>query len=475
MGAATAEIGVVHHRPLSVPRTTAGFLLAVLLPPALTALLYGQRPGLSLGLVEPLYILAAVVVALVGGLIPAIAAAVWASLLANWFFVPPYGTLLIADPGHAAELIVAVGVASVVAVLVDSNGRRTSAAVRAQAEATALAELSGMLLGAPDQLGTLLTHAVSTLEVDSAGVLRRTDGAVVSATPGFAVSQPGAGVRTAAGPGHELVLSAVELDDSRGRLLRAYGVHAGAILHRRELEASARTAAELARDNRARRALLSAVSHDLRTPLAGIKAAIGSLRSTDVDWSESDAEELKEAIEESADRLGALVDNLLDLSRLQTGALVAQPREIDLGEVVPATVAGLSEPSRAAWSIAPDARYAVADPGLLERVLGNVLENALRYQPASAGPVRVSVERSGPRVAVRVIDDGVGVPADARERIFQPFQRMADGHTEGTGLGLAVARGLAEAMDGTVSAEAAPGGGLCVVATLPAVATRGAS
>ena len=253
----------------------------------------------------------------------------------------------------------------------------------------------------------------------------------------------------------------------RQRLLAAFAAHAGAILQRRTLQRAAGEAAVLARDNSARTALLSAVSHDLRTPLAGIKAAIGSLRSSEVTFSPEDQAELEAAIEDSADRLDALIGNLLDMSRLQAGALVASPRPVDLGEVVPAAVAALSEPHRVDWTLDPAARVVVADPGLLDRVLGNVVENALRHQPAP-GRVRVSTSGLGGRTQVRVVDTGPGVPEDARERIFLPFQRYGDAPSgDGVGLGLAVARGLAEAMDGEVSAEETPGGGLTMVIELP--------
>lgn len=227
------------------------------------------------------------------------------------------------------------------------------------------------------------------------------------------------------------------------------------------------TAREFARDNAARTALLSAVSHDLRTPLAGIKAAIGSLRSREVTWSAEDEDELKEAIEESADRLEALVGNLLDMSRLQVGALIAHPGPTDLGEVIPATLATLAAPNRATWEIEPDARYVHADAGLLDRVLANVTENALRYQPQGA-PVLVRASRIADRVEIRVIDTGVGVPPGDQERIFLPFQRQGDVPAgSGVGLGLAVARGLTEAMGGRLAAESTPGGGITMVISLP--------
>ncbi|GAA4413996.1 hypothetical protein GCM10023168_37230 [Fodinibacter luteus] len=266
---------------------------------------------------------------------------------------------------------------------------------------------------------------------------------------------------------HDLVLVGVRVPADRQRLLAAFAAHAGAILQRRALQRAAGEAAALARDSSARTALLSAVSHDLRTPLAGIKAAIGSLRSGEVTFSEEDEAELKAAIEDSADRLDALIGNLLDMSRLEAGALVASPQPVDLGEVVPATVASVSEPERVTWRLDPESRQVVADPGLLDRVLGNIIENALRHQPPPA-PVLVSTSCLGRRAQVRVVDTGAGVPEDARERIFLPFQRQGDAPAgDGVGLGLAVARGLALAMDGDVTAEETPGGGLTMVVELP--------
>ena len=226
----------------------------------------------------------------------------------------------------------------------------------------------------------------------------------------------------------------------------------------------------LARDNSARTALLSAVSHDLRTPLAGIKAAIGSLRSTEVTFSPEDQAELEAAIEDSADRLDALIGNLLDMSRLQAGALVASPRPVDLGEVVPAAVAAVSEPDRVDWTLDPAARVVVADPGLLDRVLGNVVENALRHQPrARSGAGRRRAASAGaPRCGCAT--PGPGCPrTPASGSSCRSSATVTRRPATGVGLGLAVARGLAEAMDGEVSAEETPGGGLTMVIELPSV------
>ncbi len=461
-------------------RVRLGYAAAVVAPLALTGLLVlvPQDPGLPLTV--PLYLLITVLVALLGGIGPALVVAVFSSLLLNWFFTHPVGTLTISEPENAVALVVFAAVAVVVAFVVHTSARRAERAVAAQQESAALAELTHTLLGSTDQMTVLLDHAAdmfgarrgpgrATRHPRRTGprwwprARRRPPGPGGTADPAAEVHENHA----PADDEHDLVLVGAPVPADRQRLFAAFAAHAGAILQRRALQRAAGEAAVLARDNSARTALLSAVSHDLRTPLAGIKAAIGSLRSSEVTFSAEDEAELQAAIEDSADRLDALIGNLLDMSRLQAGALVASPRPVDLGEVVPATVASVSDPDRVDWSLDPDARLVLADPGLLDRVLGNVVENALRHQP-SPGRVRIATSGLGGRTQVRVVDSGPGVPEEARERIFLPFQRQGDAPSgDGVGLGLAVARGLAEAMGGEVSAEATPGGGLTMVVELP--------
>ena len=474
----------VPRAALSRRRVRLGYAAAIIGPAVLTALLalLPQDPGLPLTV--PLYLLITVLVALLGGIGPAIVGAVASSGLLNWFFLEPVRTLTISEPENAIALVVFVVVAVVVAFVVHTSARRAERAVAAQRESAALAELTHTLLGSTDQMTVLLEHAVDMFGAERAEVVRRATAdhpaelvaeveVETTAAPDGrrAVGTPASGERTetrsSADDEHDLVLVGAQVPADKQRLLAAFAAHAGAILQRRTLQRAAGEAAVLARDSSARTALLSAVSHDLRTPLAGIKAAIGSLRSSEVTFSPEDEAELEAAIEDSADRLDTLIGNLLDMSRLQAGALVAAPRPVDLGEVVPAAVAALTEPDRVDWSLDPAARVVVADPGLLDRVLGNVVENALRHQPPP-GRVRVSTSGLGGRTQVRVVDSGPGVPEEAREQIFLPFQRHGDAPAgDGVGLGLAVARGLAEAMDGEVSAEETPGGGLTMVIELP--------
>ncbi|MEU2778474.1 ATP-binding protein, partial [Streptomyces sp. NPDC007162] len=261
------------------------------------------------------------------------------------------------------------------------------------------------------------------------------------------------------------------LPASDRRVLAAFAAQAAVVLDRQRLQREADRAKELAEGNRIRTALLAAVSHDLRTPLAGIKAAVSSLRSDDVQWSEQDRAELLEAIEEGADRLDHLVGNLLDMSRLQTGTVSPIVRETDLDEVVPMALGGVPEDG-VELDIPETLPMVYVDRGLLERAVANVVENAVKYSPPGE-KVLVAASALADRVEVRVVDRGPGVPDEAKERIFEPFQRYGDSpRGVGVGLGLAVARGFAEAIDGTLHAEDTPGGGLTMVLAVPTAPER---
>jgi two-component system sensor histidine kinase KdpD len=215
-----------------------------------------------------------------------------------------------------------------------------------------------------------------------------------------------------------------------------------------------------------RTALLAAVSHDLRTPLASIKASVSSLRQTDVTWSEEDEADLLATIEQNADRLDALIGNLLDMSRLHTGSLQPFLRPTAIDEVAPVAAVGLDDSLRLELAVPDGFPLVLADPGLLERVLANLFSNALRFSPAGRPP-ELHASLSEGTVCLEVVDHGPGVPDEQKGRIFEPFERAGDRHP-GVGLGLTVARGFAEAMGGRIAALDTPGGGLTIRVVLPA-------
>jgi two-component system sensor histidine kinase KdpD len=223
-----------------------------------------------------------------------------------------------------------------------------------------------------------------------------------------------------------------------------------------------------------RTALLAAVSHDLRTPLASAKAAVTSLRSPDVNWDAEDHDELLATADESLDRLAHLVGNLLDMSRLQAGALSLFPRPAGLEEIVSRALDNLDPAGRDVRVDIPVSLPEInVDPAILERVIVNLTENALRYSPAGKPPL-LTASALGDRVELRVVDRGPGIPEKDRDRMFVPFQRLGDtDNTTGVGLGLALSRGLTEAMGGTLTADDTPGGGLTMTVSLPAAAEPG--
>jgi two-component system sensor histidine kinase KdpD len=461
---------------LGLARTTVGWVLATLGTLALTGILRATPGWHDLPLEVLLFLLLTVLAALAGGLWPALLAALLSSAALNWFFTPPLHTLAIADPQELVALLVFVIVAVSVSSLVHVSERRAASARAAQREAAALAASAESLLGERDQLPALLRQAVEFFGVDGAAVVSRPSvrdpWQVWCATEGFDVEGiPRASVLATIDEERSLVLLGRVLTGADRRLVSAFASRAAALVRRDELVEQARRASALAKDNRARTALLAAVSHDLRTPLASIKAAVSGLRQGEVSFTPEDEASLLETIEESTDRLTALVTNLLDMSRLQSGSITPRVGPVDVEAAVSLSAGQLPEGRRVRLVVAPDLPQAVADSGLLDRVLANVLENALRHSPGRQEVV-VHASPVADRVQLRVVDRGVGVPEEAKDLIFAPFQRFGDAPKAGTGvgLGLAVARGLTEAMGGTILAEDTPGGGLTIVIELPVLA-----
>jgi two-component system, OmpR family, sensor histidine kinase KdpD len=228
--------------------------------------------------------------------------------------------------------------------------------------------------------------------------------------------------------------------------------------------------------DRGRAALLAAVSHDLRAPLAAAKAAVSGLRSCDARLTAADRAELLDAAEKSLDLLGRLTASLLDVSRLQAGALAVFPRPSDLGEIVADSLDALGPRARTVLAdIPPGLPEVMADPAMMERVIANLVGNALRYAPAGS-PLVTARACGDRRVELRVVDHGTGIPEADRKRALLPFQRLGRPSEEtGLGLGLVVSRGLAEAMGSTVEPEETPGGGLTMVVSLPAAPATAAA
>ncbi|MGW0731994.1 DUF4118 domain-containing protein [Streptomyces sp. NPDC002851] len=464
---------------LGLARSIWGWLTGVAGPVPLTWLLHDVLPvGLANNVL--LYLTLTVGAALLGGLWPALASAAVGSALLNWFFTEPRYTLTIDEPKNILAIAVFFAVAVSVASVVDLAARRTHQAARLRAESETLSILAGSVLRGGTTVDALLERVRETFAMDSVALLERENDkepwtCVGSVGDGGPIGRPDeADVEMPVGGSDDdmvLALSGRVLPAEDRRVLGAFAAQAAVVLDRQRLRDQANQARALAEGNRIRTALLAAVSHDLRTPLAGIKASVTSLRSEDVEWSEADQAELLEGIEDGADRLDHLVGNLLDMSRLQTGTLAPLLRKVDLDEVVPMALGGVPEDS-VELDIPETLPMVEVDKGLLERAVANIVENAVKYSPDGT-KVLVAASALADRVEVRVVDRGPGVPDEAKDRIFAPFQRYGDApRGAGVGLGLAVARGFTESMGGTLDAEDTPGGGLTMILTLKTAADQ---
>lgn len=516
-------------RDLGRARVRIGFVLAVVLP-ALLQLVLAVNPDKNLATTMLVQLTGSVAVALVGGLWPAVVAALWSSLLVNYFSTPPVGNLAIRDSRDVLALLVFVGVSAAVATVVDLSARRSKEAARARAEAATLADLSRGAAASEDTVTGLLEQALDVFQVRGAALFSRpgndgmtdNDGAPGSAPTGSgggseagtpAGADPGsrsgwrliAGVGeipdaapgggpdstggSAGGPGPagtptenveridattSLVLAGRVLPASDRRLLGAFGVHLMAQLERQQLLASRNEILRLAESNTMRTSILRAVSHDLRTPLAGIKLAVGGLRQDGVRYAPEEEQELLATIEECSDRLDGLVGNLLDMSRITSESVKPLLRPVRWYEAIPGGLHGIAA-DLVRVELPANMPEVEADPGMLERVIANIVENAVKYAPGSdivlagsAGGLGPAAVGGRPAGELRIIDHGKGVPAERVVEMFRPFQRLDDAtQATGVGLGLAVAKGFMEAMGGRLTAEATPGGGLTMVLSLP--------
>jgi two-component system sensor histidine kinase KdpD len=471
-----------HRGGITPRRQFAGYMLAIVLAPLVTITLTSLRTGLNLTSEVLVYLAAVIAVAVTGGFVPALLEAIAASLLLNYYFTPPIHEWTIAEANNVLALGVFVAVGLIVSWIVDLTARRAKQAIRANAESELLVTTAGSILRGQGALDALLDRARESFGMRSASLLESqaaeggqprgpgSEWKVVASSGELPVDRPDdADVNVPISDSLSLALAGRPLPASDRRVLGAFAAYAGVALEQQRLAAEAEAAKPIAAADRMRTALLAAVSHDLRTPLASAKAAVTSLRSPDVRWNAADTEELLATADESLDRLTHLVENLLDMSRLQAGALSLFPRPTGLDEVVARALDSL-EPLGSDIDVdIPESVPAVlADPALLERVVVNLTENAVRYSPAGKPPL-LAASVLGDRVELRVIDRGPGIPEQDKERMFVPFQRLGDtDNTTGVGLGLALSRGLTEAMGGTLTAEDTPGGGLTMTVSLPA-------
>ena len=456
-------------------RRTAAAISAVGLP-LLTLILSSVRSSVGLPTVLLAFLTLVLAVAAVGGRRVSLLTAVVAALIENWFFVTPLHTFSVNQVEDVVAIVMFLLVAGTVGTLVERAAQRADDALRARTEAEAFARTSATLASDPNPIPELVEYVRATFGFASVAVLTGgpadTDWQVVAAS-GYPVPvKPSDGTSfplrsSESTPDHVLVLTGRALNDDDRRVMAVFTTQFALGLENARLGRDAEHSAVMTEVDATRTALLQAVSHDLRSPLAAIKTYVTGLRADDVTWSAEQVAEGLAAIDEETDRLNRLVGNLLDAGRLQAGTTAMHCRPTPIAEVVSSALNGLV--GSVDVRLSGPLPMVMADPALLERSLANVVSNALRYQRKGEAVV-VDGAAMKNFVYIRVVDRGPGIAVADRQRVLAPFQRLGDRHTsEGVGLGLSIATGFVTAMGGTFALDDTPGGGLTVTIGIPAV------
>ena len=471
--------------PLSARRRITSVLLAVVGFPLLTLVLIAGGSHVDLATALSCYLVLVVAVAATGGVWPAMLAALAGFLLSNYYFAPPIHTFTIADARDVLALVMFLVTAGVVSVLVDLSARRTASAVQARSDARLLARVAGRVI-APDgnPLPSLLEELMVAFRLEAVSVLRSegVEGAMHDSTDASAgrwTTVACAGFRPPESPAEAsvalpltdrevLVLRGPGLTAEDRDILAAFAAQLATALETDRLLGEAAEAGSLARANDLRSALLAAVSHDLRTPLASIKAAASGLLSDQLTFGPEETRILLQTIDEESDRLSRLVENLLDMSRLETSSMDVLSQRVNVEELVTTAINSLGPRSDGITVDVPRSLPVVlTDPVLVERAIANLVDNSLIH--AAGDGLRVEAGAVAGYVDIRVVDRGPGIRREDRDLVFQPFQRLGDSENGiGVGLGLAVTRGFVEAAGGDLEIEDTPGGGCTMVIRIPA-------
>ena len=444
------------------------------------------------------FLVVVVAAAGIGGIGPGVVASVLGFIVFNFFFLPPYDTFVIGEPEYVVVLFVNLGISVLISVLLGRAIERAAAAEAHEAELRALQDLSRELVvrgPGTDAYRQIIQHVLETFGYEAAALFvrdsARTGGlreeVSVGCAPGDIV--PEWNPRSTERPPERLPLSIGQNNvgllvlrgarpapsEAESRILRALGDQLALVLERDRLLRTATDAEVYRQTERLRQTLLAAVSHDLRSPLAAIKASVSDLLEEGVTRSPDEQREALEAIDSESDRLNALIANLLDMSRIEAGVLRARVETVDLTDAVATSARNVGRvwPELTVRDRVEDGVMVRADPVFLDRVLTNLLDNAARSAKAAASDVEVTSKQTDGRVTIRVIDHGKGIPAEAREVLFHPFYELDQRNPRlGAGLGLAIAKGFAVAMDGEIWVEDTPGGGATFAVAVPVSSAR---
>ena len=459
------------------------YLLAMLAVGVTTAAVWILRASLSSPVIVLLYLLPVVLCTAVWGLGPGVASALCAFLLFNYFFIPPYYTLAVHQTQDLLALVVFLFVAVVISQLLGRSQAGMAAATAREREAIHLYELGTALAGLQDDgaiARTLAEHILETFQAKHVEltVEKRVGGKAFDVRLPDRHSAPASKpvrlvpLLTARGLQGEIRLWRDDppITPSEERLLRTFASQGALALERARLAEADTRAKVLEESDRLKSALLSSVSHELRTPLATIKAGVSSLRGGEVSWESPAGEDLLAVVEEEVDHLNRLVGNLLDMSRIEAGALKPQRQWNVLAEIVGSTLARLrraAERYRLEIDVPEDLPLLPVDPAQMQQVFTNLISNSLKYAPPNS-TIRISAHLQDDRtVLVQVRNQGPPIAEEHLDRIFDKFYRVtAADRVTGTGLGLSICKGIVEAHGGRIWAVNLPDG-LAFNFTLP--------
>lgn len=472
-----------YKHTMTLNRLLGGFLFAVVAVPLVSWMLRYIGNVDTVARDALILQLLVVIAALLGGTIPAVLAAVLSALAMDYLYMTPLYTFHMPRWQDWVTLAVYIAVGVIVSVVVDQATERARQAQRASAESEMLANIASAVLRSTDPLGEIVTRTreafgFSCVRIVENGTVLKASSDDLTGDDGVPESEREGGAQWSTVFGepdtisindHGMVMEmyghAIEADDQR--LLMAIISQIQTVLEHNALEAKAKEVEPLAAADKIRTALLNAVSHDLRRPLASATAAVSGLQRMGATMTDDDRRELLGVANTSLKQLTRLVTDLLDVSRIHEGALPLSMVAADVGEaIVPALDELGIGPSKIDLDIDPSLPLVMADPPLLRRAVSNVLLNAMRFTP-DGERVRISASAFNGVVEIRVADHGPGVPDDRKEDIFVPFHRLGDtDNTTGLGLGMALSKGFVESMGGSIEAEDTPGGGLTIVITL---------
>jgi two-component system sensor histidine kinase KdpD len=445
----------------------AAMLVVLPLVTWLLTLARGSLNSFSDGLI---FLLLNSLIALIGGFIPAILGTLVSIALLNYYFIPPIHTFTISEHNNVIALIIFLFVAFLIATLVEGSGRRQREALRASKESTLLSMLASQIIRGDAGMGGLLDHTKKALGFNSLRLEYDSNNGKRKAIGDIGVSQDPTTTSFTWRINDTLKIAGDGrmLNASDSRILEALASQLDLIWESEILAAKASEANEISESDRMRTALLNAVSHDLRGPLASALASVASLQNEGVSWSPNDRRELLQTASSSLERLKALIENLLDMSRLQAGSLAVHLQDVSIYDVIPTALKTIAvSPSAIELIEGAEVSDIRTDPGLLERVLANLIDNSISHGKCERKP-QISISEHENEVQVRIIDYGIGIDPALIKSAFAPFKRLGDvDNARGVGLGLALSYGLAEAIGANLTLEETPGGGLTAIIAIP--------